>query len=77
MLVKKYFTAILHKDDDMHVASCPELDIASQGKSIEEAKKNLEEAVELLFNFQSAAHFHSSSDKVERIEKNLKKVEKN
>jgi len=33
----------------MFVALCPELDIASQGYSIEEAKKNLEEAVTLFF----------------------------
>ena len=31
----------------MYVALCPELDIASQGETVEEAKKNLTEAVEL------------------------------
>lgn len=38
-------TAIIQKEEDMFVALCPELDIASQGYTIEEAKKNLEEAV--------------------------------
>ena len=51
--MKKYLTAILHKEEDMYVALCPELDIASQGRSIEEAKKNLEEAVELFFEVAS------------------------
>ncbi|MBL0308668.1 MAG: type II toxin-antitoxin system HicB family antitoxin [Bacteroidetes bacterium] len=41
------FTAILEKDGDMYVALCPELDIASQGKAIEDAMANLKEAVEL------------------------------
>ena len=44
---KKRFTAIVEKDGDMYVALCPELDVASQGKSIDEAKDNLKEAVEL------------------------------
>ncbi len=57
--MKKYFTAILHKEDDMYVALCPELDIASQGKSIEEAKKNLEEAVELFFETASPTEIES------------------
>ena len=47
------FTAIIEKEDDMYVALCPELDIASQGDSIEEAKKNLQEAIELFFEHAS------------------------
>ena len=47
--MKKYLTAILNKEDDMYVALCPELDIASQGRTVEEAKRNLSEAVELFF----------------------------
>ena len=46
-------TAILHKEDDMYVALCPELDIASQGQTIEEAKENLKEAVSLFFEYAS------------------------
>jgi len=41
------FSAVVWKEGDIYVASCPELDIASQGKSVEEALKNLEEALEL------------------------------
>lgn len=41
------FTAIIEREDDGFVALCPELDVASQGESIEEARRNLQEAVEL------------------------------
>jgi predicted RNase H-like HicB family nuclease len=41
------FTAILEKEDDQFVALCPELDVASQGPTVEEALANLKEAVEL------------------------------
>jgi len=41
------FTAWLHKEDGQWVALCSELDVASQGHTIEEAKQNLREAVEL------------------------------
>ncbi len=41
------FTAILNKEGDQYVALCPELDIASQGATVEQAKANLKEAVEL------------------------------
>ena len=41
------YTAILEKEGDMYVALCPELDVASQGATVEEATSNLKEAVEL------------------------------
>jgi predicted RNase H-like HicB family nuclease len=41
------YTAIIEKEGDVYVALCPELDIASQGATVEEAKANLTEAVEL------------------------------
>ena len=47
------FTAILHKEEDMYVALCPELDIASQGDTIEEARENLKEAISLFFECAS------------------------
>jgi len=47
--MKPYFTAIIEKEDDMFVALCPELDVVSQGYTVEEAKSNLKEAVELFF----------------------------
>ncbi len=42
-------TAIIEREDDGFVALCPELDIASQGTSIEEARANLVEALTLFF----------------------------
>lgn len=46
-MTKSSYTAILEKEDDGYVALCPELDVASQGATIEEAVANLKEAVEL------------------------------
>ena len=40
-------TAIIEREDDGFVSLCPELDIASQGASIEEARTNLSEALTL------------------------------
>jgi len=46
------FTAVLHKEEDMYVAECPEVGTVSQGKTIEEAVSNLKEATELyLYDF--------------------------
>lgn len=42
-------TAIIEREGDGFVALCPELDIASQGDSVEEARRNLVEAVEGFF----------------------------
>ncbi|MBU0756671.1 MAG: type II toxin-antitoxin system HicB family antitoxin [Nanoarchaeota archaeon] len=43
----KTFTAILQKEEDMYVATCPEIGTVSQGHTIEEAISNLKEATEL------------------------------
>lgn len=43
------FTAIIEREGDGYVALCPELDIASQGNTVEQAKSNLVEALELFF----------------------------
>jgi len=40
-------TAVLHKEDDLYVAECPEVGTVSQGNSVEEAVANLKEATEL------------------------------
>ena len=42
-------TAIIEREDACYVALCPELDIASQGLTIEEARSNLVEALTLFF----------------------------
>lgn len=41
------FTAVLHKEEDMYVAECPEVGTFSQGKTIEDTIDNLKEATEL------------------------------
>jgi predicted RNase H-like HicB family nuclease len=46
-------TAIIEREDDGFVALCPELDIASQGATIEEARANLIEALTLFFETAS------------------------
>jgi predicted RNase H-like HicB family nuclease len=58
-----YFTAVIEKEDDMFVGLCPELDIASQGFTIEEAKSNLKEAVELFFEYASESEIKSRETK--------------
>lgn len=41
------YTAIVEKEGSLYVALCPELDVASQGPTVEKATANLKEAVEL------------------------------
>lgn len=41
------FTAVLHREDDLYVAECPEVGTFSQGHTVEEALANLKEATEL------------------------------
>ena len=49
MKSKRQLTAIIEREDDVYVALCPELDIASQGQTVEAARTNLIEALELFF----------------------------
>ncbi|RMG00734.1 MAG: type II toxin-antitoxin system HicB family antitoxin [Acidobacteria bacterium] len=46
-------TAIIEREGDGYVSLCPELDIASQGDSVEHARDNLREALELFFETAS------------------------
>lgn len=41
------FTAVIHREEDMYVAKCPEVGTISQGSTVDEAVKNLKEATEL------------------------------
>jgi len=53
------FTAVVHKEEQLYVAECPEVGTASQGPSIEEAVANLKEATELYlqeFPLKTSAH---------------------
>jgi predicted RNase H-like HicB family nuclease len=47
------FTAIIEREDDAYVALCPEIDIASQGQTVSEARANLAEAIELFLETAS------------------------
>lgn len=47
--MKRRLTAIIEREDDGYVALCPQLDIASQGESVEAARRNLQEALQLFF----------------------------
>ena len=46
-------TAVIERDGDEYVATCPEVDVVSQGDTIEEARSNLLEAVERFFEVAS------------------------
>jgi predicted RNase H-like HicB family nuclease len=46
-VIARTFTAVLHKEEDIYVAECPEVGTISQGYTIEEAIANLKEATEL------------------------------
>jgi len=41
------FTAVIHKEENLYVAECPEIGTASQGETIEDAITNLQEATQL------------------------------
>lgn len=47
------FTATIEREGNGYLSLCPELDIASQGNTIDEARENLREAFE--FFFESAS----------------------
>jgi len=49
----KQLTAIIEREESGYVSLCPELDIASQGNTIEEARLNLREALELFYETAS------------------------
>ncbi|MBI3525980.1 MAG: type II toxin-antitoxin system HicB family antitoxin [Betaproteobacteria bacterium] len=51
--MQKQLTAIIEREGDGYVSLCPEIDIASQGDTIEEARENLREALELFFETAS------------------------
>jgi len=50
------FTAVLHQEEDLYVAECPEVGTVSQGTTIEEAVANLKEATELYLQEFPAPH---------------------
>ena len=46
-MISRTMTAVVHQEDDLYVAECPEVGTVSQGKTVEEAVANLKEATEL------------------------------
>ena len=51
--MQKQLTAFIEREGDGYVSLCPELNVASQGNAIEEARENLREAIELFFETAS------------------------
>jgi len=47
LMTTQTFTAVIHKEEDLYVAECPEVGTVSQGSTVEEAVANLKEATEL------------------------------
>jgi predicted RNase H-like HicB family nuclease len=70
----KELTAIIEKEGDGYVALCPELDVASEGDTIEEARANLIEALELFYETASTEEikqrFHEEV-LVTRVQENI------
>ena len=60
--MNRQLTAIVEREGDGYVALCPEVDIASQGSTVAEARDNLEEALALFFE----------AAPVEEVEKRLR-----
>ena len=55
----RQLTAIIERETNGYVALCAELDIASQGDTVEEARRNLVEAVELFFETANPSEVES------------------
>ena len=53
MTTHRRLTAVIEREGDAYVALCPELDIASQGDTVENSQRNLIEALELFFETAS------------------------
>ena len=51
----RQLTALIEREGDGYVALCPEVDVASQGESVEDARRHLIEALELFFETASPA----------------------
>ena len=55
---KRQFTAIIEREGNTYISLYPELDIASQGDTVEEATANLKEAIGLFFDTASRTEIH-------------------
>jgi len=59
-MTRMQLTAVIEREDNGYVALCPELDIASQGDTVEEARENLVEAVELFLEAADPSEIQES-----------------
>lgn len=59
MKQNRQLTAIIEREGSGYVATCAELDIASQGETVEEARRNLQEDVELFFETADSSEVES------------------
>lgn len=57
----RQLTAIIEREGDGYVALCPEVDVASQGNTVDEARDNLREALELFFETASPAEIRETT----------------
>ena len=57
----RQWTAIIRREGDGYVSLCPELDVASQGATVQEARDNLQEALALFFEAASTAEIEERS----------------
>jgi len=62
--MSKKFTAVITKEENWYVAHCVELEVVSQGKTIEEAQANLKEAVELYLESFGAEDYPESTGEI-------------
>ena len=62
--MNKKITAVITRDGYLYVAKCVELEVVSQGRTVEEAKENLKEAVELYIESFGDEDLPESSEEV-------------
>jgi len=60
--VQRQLTAFIEREGNSYVSLCPQLDIASQGDTVQEARENLREALELFFEAASPSEIHERLD---------------
>jgi len=56
--VQRQLTAFIEREGNSYFSLCPQLDIASQGATVQEARENLREALELFFEAASPSEIH-------------------
>ncbi len=61
--MKTKLTGIIEKEDGWYAALCPEMNVASQGKTVDEARANLIEALELFFECASEEEIERRSNR--------------